>query len=69
MDNRDGLGPGTEIPQCRYTSEMVGYRWGIVASLAGVLIAILVASGGVVIVALWLIMTLQGAIVQYVFRQ
>ncbi len=25
MDNRDGLGPGTEIPQCRYTSEMVGY--------------------------------------------
>ena len=43
--------------------------WGIVASLSGVLIAILVASGGVVIVALWLIMTLQGAIVQYVFRQ
>ena len=42
--------------------------WGIVVFIIGVFMAIIEASSGITIVALGLILSVQGAITQYVFR-
>ena len=43
--------------------------WGIVVFLVGVIMAITETNGGVVITALGIVIALQGAIIQYAFRQ
>lgn len=43
--------------------------WGTVVFIAGVVLSIFGLSGGIVITALGLVVTLQGAIVQYAFRK
>jgi len=43
-------------------------RLGLVVFLVGVIMAIVGASGGITIVALGLILAVQGGIIQYVFR-
>jgi hypothetical protein len=42
--------------------------WGTIVFLVGIIMAIFEASGGVVITALGIIVALQGAIIQYVFK-
>ena len=43
--------------------------WGIVVFIVGVILAITETSGGVVITVLGIVIALQGAIIQYAFRQ
>ena len=43
--------------------------WGTVVFLVGVIMAIIEASGGIVITALGVIVALQGAIIRYAFRK
>ena len=43
--------------------------WGTIVFLAGVLLAIIEASGGVVAIALGVVLALEGAIIQYAFRR
>ena len=43
--------------------------WGTVVFIVGIIMAIFGVSGGVVITALGIVVALQGAIVQYAFRQ
>ena len=42
--------------------------WGIVVFIIGVIMAIFGVNGGIVITALGIVVALQGAIIQYVFR-
>ena len=42
--------------------------WGTIVFVIGVILAIFEVSGGVVITALGIIVALQGAIIQYVFK-
>ena len=42
--------------------------WGTIIFVTGVILAIFEVSGGVVITALGIIVALQGAIIQYVFK-
>ena len=43
--------------------------WGTVVLIVGAIMAIFEISGGIVITALGIIVALQGAIIQYAFRQ
>lgn len=43
--------------------------WGLVVFLAGAISAIADLTVGIIIAALGLVVTIQGAIIQYVFRQ
>ena len=43
--------------------------WGTIVFLTGVVMAIFEANGGVVIIALGIVVALQGAIVQYAFKK
>lgn len=43
--------------------------WGTIVFLVGIVMAIIEASGGVVITALGIVVALQGAIVQYAFKK
>jgi uncharacterized membrane protein len=66
MKNEDGI---AKLEQ-KFRSVGIQLRWwGVVVFIVGVIMAITEASGGIVITALGIIMALQGAIVQYVFRQ
>lgn len=66
MNNEDGL---TKL-EGKFLSVGIQFRWwGIVIFVAGVIMAILELSGGSVIAALGFVVALQGAIIQYVFRQ
>jgi membrane-bound ClpP family serine protease len=54
----------------KFQSVGIQFRWwGIVVFIVGVIMAILEFSGGSVIAALGFVVALQGAIIQYVFRQ
>jgi len=65
MKNIDGIA----ILERKFRSIGIQMRWwSVIVFLVGVVMAILEANGGVVITALGFVMTLQGAIVQYVFR-
>ena len=47
----------------------VQFRWfGIAVFLSGIFMALLEASGGVIIIALGVIVAVQGAIIEYVFN-
>ena len=43
--------------------------WGTIVLIIGAIMAIFEVSGGIVITALGIIVALQGAIIQYAFRQ
>ncbi len=43
--------------------------WGILVSIAGIVMAILDYNGGAVIIALGLIVALQGALIRYYFNE
>jgi uncharacterized membrane protein YecN with MAPEG domain len=43
--------------------------WGTIVFLIGVIMAIIEASGGVMIIALGIVVALQGAIIQHAFRK
>ena len=43
--------------------------WGTIVFIIGVFMAIIEASGGVVITALGIVVALQGAIIQHAFRK
>ncbi len=45
------------------------FRWfGVAFFLVGVLLALIEASGGVIIIAIGLLATIQGAIIEYIFN-
>ena len=43
--------------------------WGTVVSVIGAVMAIFEVSGGIVITAIGIVVALEGAIIQYAFRQ
>jgi len=66
MINEDGI---TKLER-KFRSVGIQLRWwGVVIFIVGVIMAILEASGGMVITVLGIVMALQGAVVQYIFRQ
>jgi hypothetical protein len=66
MENEDGIAK----LERKFRSVGIQLRWwGVVVFIVGIIMVIIEASGGIVITALGIIMALQGAIVQYVFRQ
>ena len=66
MNNDDGL---LKLEQ-KFRSVGIQFRWwGIVIFVVGVTMVIFELGGGIVIAALGFAVALQGAIVQYVFRQ
>jgi uncharacterized membrane protein len=65
MNNEDGIAK----LEGKFRSVGIQLRWwGVVVFIVGVIMAILEANGGIVITALGIVMALQGAIVQYAFR-
>ena len=66
MNNDDGL----HKLERKFRSVGIQFRWwGIVVFIAGVILTIMELSGGIIIVALGIVVALQGAIIQHVFRQ
>lgn len=62
----------TEMTNLEHKIGVLGNQtrwWGTFIFIVGLILAITEVNGGIVITALGIIMTLQGAIIQYVFKK